>query len=153
MSERSITPPSGRPAHLSAANIALVAAGGAVGTGLRHGLTLAMPPLHGIPVATFTVNVVGAFVLGLLLEALTELGPDHELSDRIRLGIGTGVLGGFTTYSTLATDSLALTLVDPAVALAYGIGTVIIGGTASVAGIALGRSRVRPIIRQWRGIS
>jgi CrcB protein len=36
---------------LSAANIALVAAGGAVGTGLRYGPTLAMPPVHGTPVA------------------------------------------------------------------------------------------------------
>lgn len=137
---------SARPTHLSGANIALVAAGGAVGTGLRHGLTLLVPPVHGIPVAIFTVNVVGAFLLGLLLETLSELGPDHHVSRRLRLGVGTGLLGGFTTYSTLANDNVALLLVSPVAALTYGIGTVIMGAVASIGGIALGRGLVRPVI-------
>jgi CrcB protein len=141
------------PAHLSAANIALVAAGGAVGTGLRYGLTLVLTPLHSIPVAIVTVNVVGAFVLGLLLEALSEFGPDHGRSRRLRLGLGTGVLGGFTTYSTLATDTVALALAGPLIALVYGCGTVVVGGVASVAGIGLARRLVRPVIRQRQAIS
>lgn len=133
-----------RAAHRSPANIALVAAGGAIGTGLRYGLMLIMPPVAGVPVAIFTVNVVGALLLGLLLEALSEFGADHGWSRRLRLGIGTGVLGGFTTYSTLAADSVTLALASPMIAVAYGIGTVIIGGLASVAGIAAARHLLRP---------
>lgn len=135
-----------RAAHRSPANIALVAVGGAIGTGLRYGLTLIMPPVAGVPVAIFTVNIVGAFLLGLLLETLSEFGPDHGWSRRLRLGIGTGVLGGFTTYSTLATDNVTLALASPAIALAYGLGTVIIGGIASVGGIAVARQALRPRI-------
>lgn len=135
-----------RAAHRSPANIALVAVGGAIGTGLRYGLMLIMLPVHGVPVAIFTVNVVGAFILGLLLETLSEFGPDHGWSRRLRLGIGTGVLGGFTTYSTLATDSVTLALASPVIALAYGVSTVVIGGVASAVGIAVARHLVRPQI-------
>lgn len=137
-----------RPAHHSPGTIALVATGGAIGTGLRYGLILILPPWHGIPVAILIVNVVGAFVLGLLLESLAELAPGHRLGRRLRLGVGTGVLGGFTTYSTLATDNVALALASPALALAYGVGTVIIGGLASIVGIALARHLLRPVIRR-----
>ncbi len=135
-----------RATHRSPANIALVAAGGAIGTGLRYGLMLLMPPVAGVPVAILTVNLVGAFLLGLLLEALSEFGPDHGWSRRLRLGIGTGVISGFTTYSTLAADSVTLALASPVIAVAYGVGTVIIGGLASVAGIATARHLVRPRI-------
>lgn len=135
-----------RPAHLSIANIALVAAGGAVGSGLRYGSMLVMPPAHGIPIAIFTVNVVGAFILAVLLEVLSELGADHGLSRRLRLGIGTGVLGGFTTYSTLAADNVHLALTQPMVAVIYGVGTVIAGGIAAIVGIAATRRAVRPAL-------
>lgn len=135
-----------RAAHRSPANIALVAVGGTIGTGLRYGLTLVMPPIARIPVAIFTVNIVGAFLLGLLLETLSEFGPDHGWSRRLRLGIGTGVLGGFTTYSTLAADNVSLALASPMIALAYGVGTVIIGGIASAVGIAVARHALRPRI-------
>jgi CrcB protein len=133
--------------RLSGADIVLVAAGGAVGTGLRFGLTLSVPPVHGLPMTILIVNVVGALVLGLLLESLAELGPDHALSHRLRLGVGTGVLGGFTTYSTLAVDGVTLALTSPAVALAYGLGTVILGAVASIAGIAAARSLIQPALR------
>jgi CrcB protein len=134
--------------RLSAASIGLVAAGGAVGTGLRYGLALIMPPVHGIPLAILTVNVVGALLLGLLLESLAELGPDHGLSRRLRLGVGTGVLGGFTTYSTLAVDGVTLASTSPAAALAYGLGTVIHGAFASIGGIAAARRLIRPALRR-----
>lgn len=137
--ERATVRPTVGPAPLTAANLVLVAVGGAVGTGLRYGLMMLMPPVHGIPVAVFSANVVGAFLLGLLLERLSRGRGDAGLDRRFRLGLGTGVLGGFTTYSTLAVDNVALVLTQPAVAVTYGVGTVIIGGGASLAGIALGR--------------
>lgn len=141
-----------RPAHLSWGNIALVALGGAVGTGLRYALIVLLPAELGVPVAIFTVNIVGAFVLGLLLEFLSEHWIDAGWSRRMRLGIGTGVLGGFTTYSTLATDNVALATVHPAVAVGYGLGTVVVGGVASLLGIALSRHRLRPALRARRAL-
>ncbi len=141
-----------RPAHLSVANVALVAAGGAVGTGLRYGLTLVLPPQLGVPIAIFTVNIVGAFLLGVLLETLVEAGIDERRRRRLRLGIGTGIMGGFTTYSTLATDSVALALGHPPVAVAYGLGTVVIGAAASLAGIALARRALRPAAWSSRAV-
>ena len=144
-------PPEPAPAaHLSLPNIGLVAVGGAVGTALRYWLTLVLPPAHGIPVAILTANVLGAFVLGLLLEALSELGPDHGVSRRIRLGVGTGLLGGFTTYSTLATDTVTIGLAATPIAIAYGVGTVVVGALASIVGIALARRLIRPVIRARR---
>ncbi len=90
-----------RPVHLSWPNTALVVLGGAAGTGLRYLLTTLIPPWAQVPVATLVINVVGAFVLGALLELLADRIIDAGWSPRIRLTIGTGGLGGFTTYSAL----------------------------------------------------
>lgn len=137
-----VPPP--RPAHLSPASIGLVAAGGVVGTALRYGLSLLLPAVHRVPVAIGVANIVGAFALAVLLETLSELGPDHGPSRNLRLGAGTGLLGGFTTYSALTTDTVTLALQHPALAAAYGVGTVVLGALASIAGIALARARLRP---------
>jgi CrcB protein len=141
------------PAGRSWRDAALVAAGGAVGTGLRYGLVVTVPPVLGLPVAIISVNVAGAFLLGLLLEALSELGAEHGIGRRLRLGVGTGVLGGFTTYSTLAADTVALALVAPGLAIAYGLGTVAIGGLASVVGIVVARRLGRRTITRRRAAS
>ena len=137
----------GRPRaiHLSPANIALVAVGGAAGTGLRYWISAVMPHWAGVPVATFGINVVGAFLLGILLELLAETSPDSGWSRRLRLGIGTGGLGGFTTYSALANDTVTLAAAHPGRAAAYSLATVIVGAVASLAGIWLGRRKLRPV--------
>lgn len=80
--------------------------GGAAGTGARYLVTLwalrtAGP---GFPWGTLAVNLVGSFLLGLLMQvALTTdlIGPT------LRLGLTTGVMGGFTTYSTFNYETLA----------------------------------------------
>jgi fluoride exporter len=133
-----------RPAHLSWANIGLVAAGGGPGTGLRYLITMVVPAWAGVPVATFGINVVGALLLGLLLERLARQGLDIGWNRRVRLGVGTGALGGFTTYSALAVETATLAATHPGRAIAYGLGTVIVGGMASVAGIWLSRGHQRP---------
>ena len=133
-----------RPAHLSWANTCLVAVGGGAGTGLRYLITTVVPAWAGVPVATFGINVVGALLLGLLLERLARHGLDIGWSRRVRLGVGTGVLGGFTTYRTLAIETATLAASHPGGAVAYGLGTVIIGGLASIAGIWLSRGHQRP---------
>ena len=89
--------------------------------------------------ATFGINVVGAFLLGVLLELLAGSVLDSGWSRRLRLGIGTGGLGGFTTYSALATDTVTLAAAHPGRAAGYALATVIVGAVASIAGIWLAR--------------
>jgi CrcB protein len=128
-----------RPAHLRVRFLALVALGGTVGTALREGLTLAIPPLGSLPLATFLINVTGAFVLGLLLEVLARRGPDEGRRRAVRLLVGTGVLGGFTTYSALAAVTAELGVAGDWIwAIAYPLGTIVVGAAASIAGIAVG---------------
>jgi len=120
-----------------------VVAGGAVGTGLRYLIGTHVPNWDGVPVATVTINLVGAFVLGALLMLLTQRSPGSVWARRVRLGGGTGVLGGFTTFSALATDTVVLAAALPGRAAAYAVTTVTVGGVASLLGIWVGR-RPRP---------
>lgn len=128
-----------RAVHLRPVYLALVAVGGVFGTAAREGVSLAMPTVAGFPFAIFGINVVGAFLLGLLLEALAGRGPDEGRRRLTRLLLGTGFCGGFTTYSSLAAATAVLLATDAAgSAVLYGLATVVVGGAASWAGIACG---------------
>ncbi|MFE1310729.1 fluoride efflux transporter FluC [Streptomyces sp. NPDC058755] len=82
--------------------VAVVAAGGALGATARYALTLAWPtPLGGFPWVTFWTNVVGCAVIGVFMVLITDVWAAHRL---VRPFFGTGVLGGFTTFSTYAVD-------------------------------------------------
>jgi fluoride exporter len=126
---------------------ALVALGGAVGTSARAGLESAFAPEAGTwPWTTFTINLVGSFLLGVLLEHLVRSGPDDGWRRRVRVLVGTGVLGGFTTYSTFALEVDRLVDVGrPGLGVAYALVSVVLGVVAAGAGIllagALGRRR------------
>jgi CrcB protein len=134
-----------RPAHLRLGYLGLVVLGGAVGTALREVISLGIAPIGGFPIAIFGINVLGAFVLGGLLELLALRGPDEGRRRRIRLLVGTGVLGGFTTYSSFATDTAQLLGDGSAgVAILYAFATVLAGAFATWAGIALGMRLGRP---------
>lgn len=125
-------------------DLGVVAVGGAVGSLARYLITLAVGDTGAFPLATFGINVVGAFLLGMLVEALTRLGSDHGRWRTVRLLLGTGVLGGFTTYSLLAADTAELLLDDQVwVAAGYGLATLVVGGAASWLGVLSGRALVR----------
>ncbi|MFJ4522024.1 fluoride efflux transporter CrcB [Streptomyces sp. NPDC088810] len=82
--------------------VAAVAAGGGLGATARYALTLAWPPsAGGFPWATFWTNVSGSAAMGVLMVLVTEVWAAHRL---LRPFLGTGVLGGFTTFSTYAVD-------------------------------------------------
>ncbi|WP_378148706.1 fluoride efflux transporter FluC [Cnuibacter sp. UC19_7] len=137
---RALRPPRG--VHLRPGLILLVAGGGAIGTALREAVSLAVPAVGGFPAAVFGINLVGAFVLGFLLEALSRRGPDTGRRRLLRLGLGTGVLGGFTTYSALAADSaVLLTGPEAWLGVVYALATVVLGAGATLAGIALASPR------------
>ncbi len=132
-----------RPHHTDPLLIASVAAGGAVGSLARYGLSRAVPVAGGWPLGTLVENLVGAFLLGLLLQALALRGAETPRLRWLRLTLGTGVLGGFTTYSALALETRDL-LADgrAGVALAYAVVTVVGGTVTCLAGVALaGRAR------------
>lgn len=106
-------------------HLAMVAAGGAVGAGVRELLALGLPGAGTI----LAINLVGSFLLGVLLEGLARRGPDEGPRRDLRLLLGTGVLGGFTTYSTFAVDTLGMLGSAPAEAVGY-VGAGLVGGTA-----------------------
>lgn len=113
--------------------------GGALGTGVRALVGAAVPPVGGLPVAVLAVNVVGAFVLGLLLATLHRAGPDEGRRRDLRLLLGTGVLGGFTTYSALAADTAGLADQGRVgAALLYAGATLVLGLAAAFAGLRRG---------------
>jgi fluoride exporter len=87
--------------------IVLVAVGGALGAVLRYtiGLAITARATPGFPWNTLAVNVVGAFLIGLLMAL--PLG-DGVSGAAWRLFLATGILGGFTTFSALSYESIAL---------------------------------------------
>jgi CrcB protein len=120
----------------------LVFAGGAVGTAARAALTLALPATRDMPYATWAINVAGSLLLGLLLGALANGGPGSNRT--LRLALGTGLCGGFTTYSALALDGAHL-VGDGlwGAGTLYALGTVLAGAIAAWVGIAAGAAASR----------
>ncbi len=123
---------------LSAATIVAVFIGGAFGTLARYLLAAHHPiAAHAFPWVTLVVNLSGSFAIGLLIP-LTE-----QVSHRapaLRPFVTVGLLGGWTTYSTLAVDATLLGKNgDFVTCLAYLVATVAGGVALVVAGNALGR--------------
>lgn len=129
------------PVHLAPGFIALVFVGGAAGSLTRYGLDELLGTTTGLPVATLTVNLAGAFALGVLIEWLSFRGSDLGHRRAARLLLGTGFLGGFTTYSALAVEAEGL-LRDGRVGLAltYALTTIVVGLAASAAGVLTTRA-------------
>lgn len=123
---------------------AAVAVGGAVGSLARWGIGHALPSSP-FPTATFVTNLVGSFALGIVLVAGEVIGRHqghHHRRQRwwVRLWrpmMATGVLGGFTTFSTFV---LELTKVQPVVAVVYALASVVLGVVAYTAGNSLARN-------------
>jgi CrcB protein len=123
--------------------LAAIFAGGFVGAIARLGLVEALPPEPGTwPWATFTANVLGAFLLGYFTTRLQERLP---LSSYRRPLLGTGLCGAFTTFSTMQLELLQMLDHDSiGLALAYGVTSVTLGFAAvAVATNAVRRARLR----------
>ncbi|MFD4607556.1 fluoride efflux transporter CrcB [Streptomyces sp. NPDC058440] len=82
--------------------VAVVALGGALGATARYAVSQWLPtPAGGFPWAIFWVNVSGCAVIGVFMVVITDVWAAHHL---VRPFFGTGVLGGFTTFSTYTVD-------------------------------------------------
>ncbi|MFE9104550.1 fluoride efflux transporter FluC [Actinomadura geliboluensis] len=117
--------------------IADIAMGGALGALARYGLTQAIPTAKlGFPWNTFTVNILGCLIMGVLTSYLLG-GRAHPY---VRPLAVTGYLGGFTTFSHLIDG--VYTLGDggqPALAIGYALISVAVGWAAIAVGLAIGR--------------
>jgi CrcB protein len=121
------------------ASVALVGVGGALGGLARYALTTAFPEAPGaLPWTTWAINVSGSFLLGLLVAAVGR----RRAPAWVRPALGTGVLGGYTTFSAYAhaVDVLASDG-HGGTAAAYLVVSVVGGVAAAAAGLAAG-SRV-----------
>lgn len=125
-------------------NIIAVALGGACGAVIRYatseGMNVLIPSEHALsnfPVATFLVNIVGCFLIGVIS---CFFARDHFLgNDAWRFFAITGVLGGFTTFSTFSWESITLLEARPLLGATYVIATVVLCLVAAFAGRALGK--------------
>jgi CrcB protein len=114
--------------------LTVIAVGGALGSLARYELgVLWSQPTDQLPWTTLLINLLGALLLGMLVAAVTELWRPHRL---VRPLLGTGVLGGFTTFSSFA---LQLRLLPGPLAVGYLLLSVLGGLLAAAAGMALVR--------------
>ena len=119
--------------------VTVVAVGGMVGALARFQIGRSWPARpDGFPWSTLTINVVGCLLIGALMVLVTERGQAHPL---IRPFLGTGVLGGFTTFSTYTVDiHRLLTTNHIPLALSYLLATAV--SAVAAAGVGIGLTRL-----------
>ncbi|MGY4691327.1 fluoride efflux transporter FluC [Salibacterium sp. K-3] len=115
-------------------NVFAVGAGGAIGTGLRYIVNQQIPV--DFPAGTLIENVTGSLLLGLLSGWFVVRAPRGW----VKAGLGVGLCGGYTTFSTFAADTVGLLngqMIIPAAA--YVSGTLFLGITAAMIGFRAGQ--------------
>jgi CrcB protein len=116
-----------------------VAAGGALGSLARYGTNLGAGKLLGLdfPYGTLIVNIVGSFVIGLLVAIFAHF---WQPSESVKLFLVSGFLGGFTTFSSFSLDAVTLLeRQDYAAAAFYVMGSVVLSVSALFAAMVLVR--------------
>ncbi len=116
-------------------HVLLVALGGAVGSLARYGVGVAVARAFGLafPWGTLIVNVAGGIAMGVLA---ARVGPEDV---QLRLLLGVGVLGGFTTFSAFSLETVRLMEHQPGLAALYVAASLVLSVGACWAGLMLGR--------------
>jgi CrcB protein len=118
-----------------------VLVGGGIGSVIRYAVTIGITQRlgAGFPWWTFIINVTGSLIIGIVAE-LTQTRV-FAGSALVRVFLMTGVLGGYTTFSTFSLDALVLMREgDQLLAFAYVAGSVVLGIAAALGGVALVRA-------------
>ena len=121
-------------------HFSLVALGGGIGASSRHLVNMGALRLFGtgFPAGTMAVNIVGGLLMGLLAGWLVRRG---SATNELRLFLGTGVLGGFTTFSAFSLDAVTLWQRGTwGTALGYVLGSVLASIAALLAGLWIMRA-------------
>lgn len=122
-----------------AAKLAFIAVGGALGAVSRYLINVS-PLKHAsasFPYPTFTINIIGSFLIGLFLILFTDR---IDIGDNLRFGVMVGFVGAFTTFSTFELEIWGLVKENNyAAAFAYLVLSVGVGFAALLAGIWIGR--------------
>ena len=117
-----------------------IAIGGVLGCWARYAMTNLVQAIYGreFPYATLSINVLACFMMGFLFEETLER---LTISPMLRLGILTGFIGGFSTFSTFAMETLLLAEQgEPARSLLYVLLSIIFGLAAVTGGVYIARS-------------
>lgn len=118
-----------------------VACGGFIGACLRFGLSEFLGTWHGFPIATLLTNTIGCFLLAIIYTLTIERLPLHP---HVRLGVGTGLIGAFTTFSTFTVETWELVMAgERTLALLYVVLTFLLGLGCCLAGFKAATYRLR----------
>jgi CrcB protein len=119
-----------RPSYL-----ALAAVGGALGSAARFGLTAIAPSWENLSAGTVVVNLLGPFLLGILLQFLAA-GTESKRRRVMQLLVGVGFLGAFTSYAHLAVDTVTVSENGHLlIGVTYALATIAAGAVAAWLGI------------------
>ncbi len=117
-----------------------IAIGGTLGCWLRYGQTLGVQSMFGrqFPAATLSINVIGSFLMGFLFIATAER---FAIGQPLRVGILTGFLGGFTTFSAFSVEIMLLIQDgEPGKGAVYAVSSVALGLIACFIGAVIARA-------------
>lgn len=108
-------------------NLLMIVLGGLVGGFFRYVLETVIPTPMSLPLGTFVINMLGSFLLGFIY----QMADERAWKSWVRLALGTGMMGAFTTFSTFSLELSELMHLHYDWVLAYGL-VSIIGGVICV---------------------
>lgn len=125
---------SGMPSHMILRIYLAVGFGGMIGAMGRYGISALFGSSAGFPYATLTTNLIGCFLLSFLLHHNLI---KRKLSPEVFTGLGTGIIGSFTTFSTFAVETIELWNENVLLAATYVFLSIIAGLAFSYGGFKL----------------